>query len=169
RLVIKKGLGIKEKAGSRQALRPAILRVIETGVPEASDLAPDQDPVAIVRMLPSAPIIDMKFNAFESLRGLLKSIVPSASGPDAGDYTNALVEGTVSSAIAPIDRVVINEQLVSVTQSPSAGPGGLGPFRGTFTAKVVVGPQAETITAYAMDAVHHVSTISLAVYPADRV
>ena len=156
RLVINKGLGQKEKVSGKQSLRPARFDILGT---EEVTLVQGKDPVDVVRMYNSAPDVTLTFKSFIGVAGLPLG---------AGDNVTVNVEGTVKSSVAPIERVVVNENVVSVTPTGS-GTEGRGPFTGSYTATVEVGPQAELVTAYAVDGLNHVSTQSLAIDPRERI
>ncbi len=155
RLVINRGLGNREKASGRQNLRPARMDLLDTA---EVTLDPEKDPSDVVRMFQSAPQITLAFKSFTGLAGLTLG---------AGDNVTVNIEGTVSSAVAPIERVVVNEQIVPVTPT-GKGPQNLGPFTGRYQAGVQVGPQDELVTAYAVDSLDHVSTQSITVTPRER-
>jgi hypothetical protein len=153
RLVINRGMQERERSSVKAPLRPAILDVVGVHTPTAEiQLEADRDPVDVVKLFVSAPEIELRSRGFTGVLGGI------------GNHATLELEGTVRSAIAPIEQVIVNEDVIRVTQK-NAGPSGLGPYEGVFTARAEVGPQAEPVTAYAIDAERHVSSQTLGIYP----
>ncbi len=123
-------------------LRPALLEF--TGTEEAAG----NENLDLVRLFNPTPKL--------SLRAI--------SSPGPGRRVTVTVIGDVESDVSPISKAEVSGQVVSVSQT-SSGTGGLGPFRGTFTAEVSVGPQDTMVLAHAMNALQNLATASAIVTP----
>ncbi|MBN2266323.1 MAG: hypothetical protein JW775_10970, partial [Candidatus Aminicenantes bacterium] len=88
----------------------------------------------------------------------------AVSEPVGGRRVSMRVSGDVVSSLGPISRVAIDGRTVPVTQTDS-GLDGTGPFEGTFTADVSLGPQTTLILAHAMNGLGNLASDALVVTP----
>jgi hypothetical protein len=76
------------------------------------------------------------------------------ANPGANESVALNVTGTVKDYIAPVAQVMVDGAMVNVVQT-GAGPGGLGPFTGTFTAPVALTGNDTLIEAHAINALRN--------------